>query len=111
MIEIIVSVLINFSTLSLIFLTWRLIGSVRTSKTFTKDNMIGTGERSAHSNLSLVTIGIAAFFLFPILLVGVRWSEFGKKIEADGYLNVLGFLLTGIISYLYFVRALRGGSR
>jgi hypothetical protein len=111
MLEIIVSVLVNFFTLSLIFLIWRLIGSVRSSKTIIKDNMIGTGERSAHSNLSLVTIGIAAFFLFPILLVGVRWSEFGKKIDVNGYLNVLGFLLTGIVSYLYFVRALRGGSK
>ena len=111
MLEIIISVLVNFFTLSLIFLLWRLIGTVRSPKSVSRDSMIGTGERSAHSNLSLVTIGIAAFFLFPILLVGIRWSEFGKKIEWSGYLNVMGFLFTGIVSYLYFVRALRGGSR
>ena len=111
MLEIIVSVLANFFALSLVFLIWRLIGSVRSEGKGYREKAVSTGERCAHSNLSLVTIGVAAFFLFPILLVGVRWSEFGKNIEASGYLNVLGFLLTGVISYLYFVRALRGGSR
>ncbi len=109
MFEIIISVLINFLALSCLFIIWRLVGSVNAPRPIRSEQLVRSGERSAHSNLSLVTLGIGSFFVFPMLLVGVRWSEFSKSIDMNGYLCVLGFLLMGIVSYLYFIRALKGG--
>ncbi len=111
MFEIIVGVGISFLTLSCILLIWKIFGTVKTSPAVMPESGLRTGERTAHSNLSLATIGLSSFFLFPLLLVGVRWSEFGKKIDTNGYLQMLGFLLTGVVSYLYFVRGTRGGSK
>jgi len=111
MFEIILSVLTNFIILSCIFLCWKVIGVIHRTSKGASDLPVKTGERSAHSNLSLITVGVIGFFLFPILLVGTPWKELGTQISAAGHVHILGFLITGVVSYLYFVKSLKGDAK
>jgi hypothetical protein len=101
-----------FYVLSLFFVLglWRVTASVgnRSEKALPP---WAVGQRSAHSNLTLVTIGIFGFYCFPLILVGVKWSEGGAKISSNGYLHVFAFLLIGAVSYIYFIRTFRGNQK
>lgn len=108
MVEITLSTSLFFLIFSGGLILWKAFASARGRPSQVAHQEAGQrGERASHSSLSLVTLGMMSFILFPLILVDVRWSEFRQEIGNTGFLYLFGFLLTGVVSYFYIVRVLR----